>query len=587
MISRCGKIIAAAAVITGVLFVAGCGKKGIPVPSGRVVEKLSASGTGFVYQYRDAGTGFHYISDGKEKYGPFDEIYSLDWTRDGKDPVFCVRTGGEIFFCIGKRRFGPYPSKYIMDWAWNGKDLQVVVTGEDRPNLFINNDKLFHNIMQHELSPDGTQLAGWVMKDHAIHVIINGELVGPFYGDMPSCSLIWSESRRTFVYAPYAPDEKEGHEVYIGTRRVKLAAAEKISYVGWSPDGKHLAYAANTGNDTFLFVDEKKSGPYDSGIKDISWYNDCDDPVCITEKDNQKFVLFRDVLSDPFDTFVDIPFLSADDGKLCYAAVKGEMVYVHIGRKVVGPYEKNYFRVFYPKKGGEMVVKFIRDDRRYISVGSRTYGPFDSEPDFAWYDDQRKAVINGIIGGKRYLLLEGNRIGPLNEYDPLIELTPDGKGIIYASREGGKWFVHEGTRTYGPFRELLRYNWWIGRDGNIFIMGSDDRGWHVFSGGKKPVSYPYVELIVSDNVPVFAFGKEGAEKQIWLSIDGKEFGPLPGAGSVGRLVASSADGKYFLLETGPGAAKQTCIAHDGRIDIGAMKDRMIVYCEDNRIVTVQ
>lgn len=580
-------------MIMGALAVAGCGKNGIPVPSERVVERLSTSGTGFVYQYRDTGTGSRYITDGKEKYGPFDEVYSIDWTRDGKDPVYCVRTESEIFIYIGKRRFGPYPSKYIKDWAWNGKDLQVVVTGEDQPNLFINNDKLFHNIMQHELSPDGTQLAGWVMKDHAIHVIINGELVGPFYGDIPGCSLIWSESRSAFVYAPYVPAENGECAAYAGTEKIKLAQADKISCIGWSPDGKHLAYAANEGNDTFLFVDEKKSRPYDTGIKEIIWDTDSDDPVCIMEKDNQKFVLFREVLSGPFDSLVYKPFYSADAGVLCYAAEKDKKVYIHVGRKVLGPYEKKDNLMFYPVKGGKIIVRFMRGDRSYVSVGSRTYGPFDDNPYVRWSPDREKVIIedriNGEIGGKSCIFADGKRIGPLDEYDSLIEWTPDGKGIIYASRDGGKWFVHEGTRTYGPFRDIRRDNRWIGRDGKIFFMGSDERGWRVFSGGKKPAQYPYAEFIGSDNVcgPVFAFGKAGADSKIWLSINGKESGPLPGAGSVERVVSSSADGKYFMLESRPGDAKQTYIVHDGRIDIGAMKDKMIVYYEDNRIVTVR
>lgn len=41
-----------------------------------------------------------------------------------------------------------------------------------------------------------------------------------------------------------------------------------------------------------------------------------------------------------------------------------------------------------------------------------------------------------------------------------------------------------------------------------------------------------------------------------------------------------------MLESRLRVEKQTYIVHDDRIDIGVMKDKMIVYYDNNRIVTV-
>ena len=94
--------------------------------------------------FRAMISGKEYVILGKDKFGPFDMIYSLQFSQDGKYITYEAEMEKKFFIFKGKDKFGPYDIVSNLRFSNLGKVVSYVAKiNGDVHNMIIRDGKPF------------------------------------------------------------------------------------------------------------------------------------------------------------------------------------------------------------------------------------------------------------------------------------------------------------------------------------------------------------------------------------------------------------------------------------------------------------
>lgn len=362
-------------------------------------------------------------------------------------------------------------------------------SGEQRVRVDGRDEKAFDGIAVEALewSPDGRHLAYAAQRGNSWLVVRDGKEGAEYDG---IGEIVWSEGGGSLAYA--AQRGNSWHVVFNGREGPPFDAILAGS-IRPSPDGKHIAYAAERQGSIFVFEfvsidieDGRLFGPFD-GVGKLAWSadrtifvarrgerarlvvggselaeHDAITEVALSSKGsrfayaaangNNSFVIEGNTSHPPFDRVADLLF-SLDGRHLAYIAGRGDGDERVVKDGVLGP----QFDVI---QRGSLV--FSPDGERLAYVGRRA--------------EMAHAVLNGVSGppfrridapvfggnGERFgyvgrrkkrsiVVIDGRESIPYEWAGDLV-FSPDGKRHAYlAHRNGQPMVAHDDRRSAFDF----------------------------------------------------------------------------------------------------------------------------------------
>jgi len=258
---------------------------------------------------------------------------------DDKQLVVVDQVEGKEYDGIlkGTPLFSP-DSKHVAYAAKHGGKWFVVVDGEEK--------KEYDGIAESSLifSPDSKHLAYAVMSGGKWFVVVDGEEKKEYDGIGKGTLQFSPDSKRVVYVVPGRGYRKDPYPGYLGRRirkgLVVIDGKEGKEYddigsniwvalidgplafvmVGnllFSPDSKHLAYAAMSGDNLFVVVDGEEGKEY-GGVDGPIFSMDSKRVAYIARRDGKNFVVVDGVEGTKYDAFLDSKFVF-DSPKLLHA----------------------------------------------------------------------------------------------------------------------------------------------------------------------------------------------------------------------------------------------------------------------------
>ena len=278
------------------------------------------------------------------------------------------------------------------------------------------------------ISPDGQHVAIVVRQGGKMAVDLDGH-VGPLYALISDKSLRFSPDSKHLAYAASnLDDELKGFVVLDGRVGPELALMDTSDLIlVFSPDSKRLAYVVSREVHPIVVMNGK-DGPADP---------DLDDPPYVTA--HQMVV---DGNPGPLYSAVGPPIFSHDGKRLAYRAAKGDLWWLIVSDGQPGPEYQGIADPVFSPDGSHLAYKATKEPDKCVIVLDGRPGPqyedVDDEPTFS--PDSRHLAYAATLGLKSRVVIDG-RLGP--EYDVILEIvfSPDSAHVAYVALNGEKEFV--------------------------------------------------------------------------------------------------------------------------------------------------
>jgi Tol biopolymer transport system component len=378
----------------------------------------------------------------------FDHVSSFVWRADGREFAYMAMNGEEKFAVVGDRkgRSYDYISRLVFPCGIR-KVAYAARTKEGRDSIVVGDreGREFYEMCDLFVSPDGKQLAYRAYSQSAEEYLILGDRVeGPFSG---VGNPVWSSDSRRVGYVV-----RDNDRAYVVIDNQPGEKYDQIEYLAFSPDGKHVAYAANTGRD--------QETPY---VETGQWF------VVLDGKQGELFDRIRQLLFSPVG------------GRLAYIARKGDSWLVVVDDQsgpVYEPYQQIDDIVFSPD-GRHLAYLAEGDKRTFLIIDGEVRGHIGRiESAGIFRTDNRKLVYSpdssqlAYITGldNRSVLVVGNRIrGEIYDYvfdfcfglnaDDLAYVASLGEGrqcVVIRNKEG-RIFRQIGSLAFSPEAQQFHY----------------------------------------------------------------------------------------------------------------------------------
>ncbi len=381
-----------------------------------------------------------------------------------------------VSFRMEEKEIGPCPKPSGFFWGspdgahfaiWGGerKKTHVILDGKPGP--------VFAEVSIPVFSPDGTRLAYVAEAEKEGSFIVADGQKGQKY----DCIALGSDSRRPdWPKCLFSPDGK--HLAYAAARGVKWMAVldgkegreyDSVDSLVFSEDGNHLAYRAGARGEWnrwehFIVRDGKEGQRYEQRLRGIT----VGDPVFNADGTHLAYTLVQEDMETEkirYHLILDEKAVASDD---------------NMDDVRLSPDGKQF--AYLKQEGG-------RDGRVHIVgnvLGIRTYDRIRKEPRYTangglTYVAERARKLEAVIDGKAV------------EIGAKFVLAPDGSRLAYlAEKEGKRIMVVDGKP--GPAFENIYWESWsppsFSRDGKHFAYGARNQ-YRFYMVVDDKVSRPY------------------------------------------------------------------------------------------------
>lgn len=358
--------VAYAAEIAGKFFVVVDGKRGpaskLALPEFDEIGwpgPLFAHATGRVAYKARRGNDWFLVID-SEEHGPFDEVWGISFSRDGRRLAFTARRGKEWFVSEEGRQSGPYDGVGNLVFSENGNTLGFVAQKDHDWFVVIEwrKTKRWDGVWELALSRDGSRAAYFCRRGPQPFLVLE-ELA------RPAC---WTEHALTspgmgLTFSPdaeklaYVAQENAGERVLVlsGVEGVagsdwqsQLAGQGEIfqgvGMLQWSPDSSRLAYRAIHEDKWSIVMDGRRGAA-------------------------------SKLASPAFDEVGAVVF-SGDGKHSAYTGRRGQKFVLVVDGQEVDERDKIIVPRFLPEGAG--LVYGVRDrGKEWVVFGERSSEPFD------------------------------------------------------------------------------------------------------------------------------------------------------------------------------------------------------------------
>jgi len=253
---------------------------------------ISPDGQRLAYRAQKAGR-WHYVID--EKEGPaFDEVEEGYFSGDSRSFAYAARRGTKwVFVRDGHEgppydEIGLYPESADEDiYTAKEKNLEFVVFHGKKglhyvevgwPRVSPNGGKIAYEAKkgirsvvvlseregkEYDLvgrpvfSADGKHIAYDAVEGQSFLMVLDDKELRDFIA-MPNA--VFSPKGNRLAYGAVTQGARKSFVVEEGRKGKEY---DKVGLLAWSPDGRHLAYAASEGDKAFLVVDGREGKPFD------------------------------------------------------------------------------------------------------------------------------------------------------------------------------------------------------------------------------------------------------------------------------------------------------------------------------------
>lgn len=372
-------------------------------------------------------------------FSPSGKRFAYEVKKDGKYMVVVDGKEGALYKEIHRINFSADDSTFVYT-AYKGPTWVVVVNGtESKEYNEIVSDPVF--------SPNGKRFVYGVRQLKNYFLIIDGQEKS--YSFIPT-DITFSPDSSQYVYIAQTVAANSGTPGNL-THTLVLNGQEQDWPVGksynifptFSPDSKHLAYAAERDGKFFVVTDGKAGPAYDWVIATV-FSPDSKRLAYVAGKNNKKFVVV-DGVEDPlqFDEVLGVVF-SPDSKHVAYRARIGS------------------------RNDGKTVVVLDGKKKKIYNLNEMGGGLTGPEPVFS-PDSQHLAYIAFTPQGqtrKEFVVVDEVEGKPYDAIEDVtfdqILFTPDGKVIYIAatypedltSNEKPKMFLVIGNREGNPYENI-------------------------------------------------------------------------------------------------------------------------------------
>jgi hypothetical protein len=351
-------------------------------------------------------------------------------------------------------------------------------------------------------SPDATRIAFLVQKANQIFAV-NGEEISKPYAEISSPKPVISADGKRWAFAARPAGQAKGFCVVADGVEGKTYDAIEGRSVIFSPDSKHLAYAATAAGKQLYVIDGQEQRAYDQLYAmefsaDGSRYG-------YPARRGEKWVIVIDGQeSKEYDRAGALAFGGPKGERVAYAGVSGKKSRAVIDGQEQKEYDAvdepvfsadgqhvayriiNFVKTKDPARGVETAKQYMwavldgKDKRSYDDVRGMTFSADGNHLAYIAADlqERKQMAVVDELPGKRY-----DRVG-------FVSLGPGGKPQAYSAREGtakyavidGKELPGEGFITISPDGRYVAHA--LDEGTKSIFMVNDVRG-NVYDGFLK------------------------------------------------------------------------------------------------------
>lgn len=412
-----------------------------------------------------------------------------------------------------------------------------------------------------------------------------------------------------------SPDGRFAYVVVVGNQqKVVLDGEEQQAYqeiagLRFSPDGKHFAYVAKQGHQSYLVYDGNTGKPFDAiDVATLRFSPDGRRYAFIGKTGDKHLVVTEAGAGKTYDEINGGSLrFSPDSMSLAYIARLGNKWFLVTDGRESEPYDEIPALEF--SADGKRVAAIVRFGDQYAVTVNGEIGPaftrIKSDSLVFCPDGQRIGYI-AIDGGREFCVID-HQAG--NDYDRIISkkisFAPDGARTAFAvERQGSRFMVVDGEEgkpypkisahppLFSPDGRKLAYAAFNGRDWLVVVNGVEQAGYAGIGEGSllfnnRGSRLAYIAKLKTGAWTVVSDGIAGpyydaiAQNSLAFSPDGKNLVYSARRGNKWFVVLDNREGRLYdgiVAGEGPrirfdGSAFFRYVALDGR-RIVAIKERI-------------
>lgn len=417
-----------------------------------------------LYVSGDANKETYHIATKDRDEGPFESVFFLMASPDGKRFIYAIEENGKQFLIDGTKKAGPYDDINNLTFLADGKtptyvaDIEgkrFVIAGDSRAGPFdeLADRDVIASLLSRQLYSARVQNT-WYILDR-------GSKIGPF-DRQPA--IVLSPDGHSYAYCKNVAGK---NTLVWGT--AEYDAHDGLGSIAFTPDGKNLGYIFHDGGKIYVDIGGARSGPYDNAY-DLTFAPDGIKTAFCAKMNGKWFIVTGDGISEPFD-YVDYPCFSADSRSLAYRATLGKTKYVLRDGEKSPPYVDIGELTWASGARALAYQARVADDPAhpgkagwFAVLSGRAFGPYPSfESAFSVSPDGTRLAYRAIAAesGALAFFVNGEEIfrTPNDEsYDRFLfdmRFAPSSALPLYTKWIDGKHYLISGDATIGPFHLIL------------------------------------------------------------------------------------------------------------------------------------